>query len=98
VEDDAGEYRKAQALANGLGWKHDEHGDGERQGLLRGNEEEREAVRPEYLKTQVLTDPHAPAPWRNNGPLSNFEPFYKTFSVKKDDKLYRPSSSRASMW
>lgn len=59
---------------------------------------EREAVRPEYLKTQVLTDPHAPGPWRVNGPLSNFEPFYKTFIVKKPHQLHRPPRSRAQMW
>ena len=59
---------------------------------------EREAVRKEFLKTQVLTDPHAPAPWRINGPLSNFEPFYKIFGIKKGDKLYRHPSSRSSMW
>ena len=59
---------------------------------------EREAVRPEYLKTQVLNDPHAPGLWRVNGPLSNFEPFYKTFGVTKRDKLYRPHPSRARMW
>jgi putative endopeptidase len=59
---------------------------------------EREVARPEGIKMRALTDPHAPAPWRINGPLSNFEPFYKTFGIKKGHKLHRPSSSRAQIW
>ena len=59
---------------------------------------EREVARPETIKMRALTDPHAPAPWRINGPLSNFEPFYQTFTLKKGDKLFRPPSSRAQIW
>ena len=59
---------------------------------------EREIVRPEFLKMIVLNDPHAPLPWRTNGPLSNFEPFYKTFNLKKGDKLYRGPKHRAEIW
>src|SRR3989344_3548195 len=59
---------------------------------------EREVARPETIKMRALTDPHAPAPWRIKGPLSNFEPFYQTFTLKKGDKLFRPPSSRAQIW
>jgi predicted metalloendopeptidase len=59
---------------------------------------ERELARPELVKMQALTDPHAAAPWRINGPLSNFEPFYQTFKVKKGDKLYRDPKTRAQVW
>ena len=59
---------------------------------------EREVARPETIKMRALTDPHAPAPWRINGPLSNFEPFYQTFTLKKGDKLFRPPTSRAQIW
>ena len=59
---------------------------------------EREVARPETIKMRALTDPHAPAPWRINGPLSNFEPFYQTFTLKKGDRLYRAPSSRAQIW
>ena len=59
---------------------------------------EREQSRPEVKKLAALTDPHAQALWRINGPLSNFEPFYKTFNIKKSDKLYRPPKSRAEIW
>jgi len=59
---------------------------------------ERELTRPEYQKMQVLTDPHSPAPFRINGPLANFEPFYKMFGVKKSDKLYKDPAKRAKIW
>lgn len=59
---------------------------------------EREIERKEFKKMAALTDPHAPAPWRINGPLSNFEPFYKAFDVKKGNKLYRTPRSRAQIW
>ncbi len=59
---------------------------------------EREVARPETLKMRALTDPHAVAPFRINGPLANFEPFYKTFGLKKGDKLYRDPSKRAHIW
>lgn len=59
---------------------------------------EQELARPEFRKLAALTDPHADHIWRVNGPLSNFEPFYKTFNVKKGDKLYRDPKSRAQIW
>lgn len=59
---------------------------------------ERENERPEFRKTQVLTDPHSPSKFRVNGPLSNLPEFYAAFGVKKGDKLYRPPSSRAKIW
>ncbi len=59
---------------------------------------EREIARPEFLKMAALTDPHSPAPFRVNGPMSNFEPFYKTFNVTKKDGLYRNPKIRAKVW
>ena len=59
---------------------------------------EREVAREETLKMRALTDPHAVAPFRINGPLANFEPFYQTFGLKKGDKLYRDASKRAQIW
>ncbi|MBL0743498.1 M13 family metallopeptidase [Chryseolinea lacunae] len=54
--------------------------------------------RDESLRTQVLTDPHSPGMYRANGPLSNFDPFYKTFDVKEGDKMFRPESERVKIW
>jgi len=59
---------------------------------------EQEAARPEVRKLAALTDPHADHVWRINGPLSNFEPFYKAFNLKKGNSLYRPPTSRAKIW
>jgi putative endopeptidase len=59
---------------------------------------ERENQRPEFTKTQVLTDPHSPSRFRVNGPLSNLPEFYEAFGVKKGDKLYRAPKDRAKIW
>lgn len=59
---------------------------------------EREQERPEFRKTQVLTDPHSPSRFRVNGPLSNLPEFYDAFMVKKGDQLYRKSEDRAKVW
>lgn len=59
---------------------------------------EREQERPEFRKTQVLTDPHSPSLFRVNGPLSNLPEFYEAFGVQKGDKLYREPKARAKIW
>lgn len=59
---------------------------------------ERTVAREEYRAMVALTDPHAEASQRINGPLANFDPFYDTFNIKKGDKLYRDPSKRAKIW
>ena len=59
---------------------------------------EREQERPEFRKTQVLTDPHSPSRFRVNGPLSNLPEFYAAFAVKPGDELYREPKDRAKIW
>jgi putative endopeptidase len=59
---------------------------------------ERELSRPEFTKMQVTTDPHSPALFRVNGPLSNLPEFYEAFGVTKGDKLYREARERAKIW
>lgn len=59
---------------------------------------QREHARPEFTKMQVLTDPHSPAVFRINGPVSNFTPFYDTYSVKKGDGHYRTPAAREMVW
>ena len=52
----------------------------------------------EALASQIMTDVHAPAQYRINGPLSNIPEFYKTFNVKPGNKMYQPDSLRVVIW
>ena len=52
----------------------------------------------EALASQIMTDVHAPAQFRINGPLSNISEFYKTFNVKPGNKMYQPDSLRVVIW
>src|SRR5512146_1943648 len=58
----------------------------------------REHSRPAELRTRVTVDPHSPARWRVNGPLSNTEAFAKAFSCKAGDPMVRPRDSVAKIW
>jgi putative endopeptidase len=58
----------------------------------------RSKQRDESLRTQVLTNPHSPARFRVNGPLSNLAAFYSAFNVKEGDKMWRPVSERVAIW
>jgi putative endopeptidase len=57
-----------------------------------------EEDRKERLAAQVMTDVHAPAKERVNGPVVNIAEFYEAFGVKPGDKMYRPDSLRVSIW
>jgi len=46
-----------------------------------------EQTRPEQLRTQAQTDPHAPNEYRTNSVLQNLPEFAKSFSCKKTDKM-----------
>jgi predicted metalloendopeptidase len=58
----------------------------------------RSKARDQYLQRQVLSDPHAWAEFRANGPLSNFQGFYDAYGLKPGDKLYRPPAERVKIW
>ncbi len=55
-------------------------------------------TRDAFLRTYVNTNPHSPAMWRVNGPLMNFEPFYKAFNIQHGDKNYKPVEQRVNIW
>ena len=55
-------------------------------------------IRPKAAAQRIITDPHSPGLYRVNGPMSNFDPFYKAFNVTEKDALYRPDSLRARIW
>ena len=54
--------------------------------------------RPEKLAQQILTDVHAPADLRTNGPLSNVPEFYEAFGIKKGEPLWREEKDRVVIW
>jgi putative endopeptidase len=53
---------------------------------------------PAALRQQVLTDPHSPAQFRINGPLSNMPQFYKAFGCGPGNKMYRADAERIHIW
>lgn len=55
-------------------------------------------TRDAFLRTYVNTNPHSPAMWRVNGPLMNFDPFYRAFNVQPGDKNYKPENQRVHIW
>jgi len=55
-------------------------------------------ARPEYIRNQVLTDPHSPQQYRVYGTLVNMPQFYQAFSVKKGDKMWLDDDKRAKIW
>ena len=56
------------------------------------------AERPEKVATQLLTDVHAPAKCRINGPFPNVPEFYEAFWIKPGDKMYISDSLRVHLW
>jgi putative endopeptidase len=58
----------------------------------------RSHTRPEQLRTRVTVDPHAPAEWRTNGPVSNMPSFAKAFNCKPGDPMVRASSVVPQIW
>ncbi|RYD71714.1 MAG: M13 family peptidase, partial [Sphingobacteriales bacterium] len=54
--------------------------------------------RPESTKQRLITDPHSPAMFRVNGPLSNMPEFYKAYNIQPGSKMMVADSLRASIW
>jgi len=58
----------------------------------------RSKSRPEALKKQIKTDPHAPAQVRGVQPLRNTEEFHQAFDIQPGDKMYLPPEERVKIW
>ncbi|WP_363796722.1 M13 family metallopeptidase [Lysobacter firmicutimachus] len=54
--------------------------------------------RDEALLNQIKTNPHSPSQYRANGPLRNFDPWYRAFEVKPGDAMYLPPEQRVRIW
>jgi putative endopeptidase len=55
-------------------------------------------IKEELMRRLVLTDPHSPARFRVNGPLSNFTPFYKAFGLTDNNAMWKPTGKRIQVW
>jgi putative endopeptidase len=54
--------------------------------------------RDERLRARLLSDVHAPAKWRVNGPFADLPEFYQAFGVREGDPMWRPDSQRVRIW
>jgi predicted metalloendopeptidase len=52
----------------------------------------------EYLRKQVLSNPHSPPQFRVNGVVRNVDAWYSAFNVQPGDKLYLPPDERVHIW
>ncbi len=50
------------------------------------------------LAKQIMSDVHAPAEFRINGPVANIDEFYTAFKIPNTAKMYRPDSLRVKIW
>jgi putative endopeptidase len=58
----------------------------------------KEMLRDDWVRQQVLTDPHSPGQYRANGVVRNVDAWYDAFGVKEGDKLYLPPAQRVHIW
>ncbi len=50
------------------------------------------------VRQQLVSDPHAPEPFRVNGTVRNVDAWYDAFGVKPGDKLYVANQDRVRIW
>jgi putative endopeptidase len=50
------------------------------------------------LRRDLLSDVHAPAPWRVIGPLANIPDFHQAFGVRTNQAMWRPVQAHVKIW
>jgi putative endopeptidase len=55
-------------------------------------------VTDDYVKKQVVSDPHSPRQFRVIGPVRNTNAWYEAFKVEPSDKMFVPADQRVRIW
>jgi predicted metalloendopeptidase len=55
-------------------------------------------IRPEETRRRLVIDPHSPAKFRINGPMSNLDEFAKAFNVPEGAPMRRNAAERVTIW
>jgi putative endopeptidase len=55
-------------------------------------------VREDYLRRQVVSDPHSPRQYRVDGVVRNLDAWYGAFNIQPGDKLYTAPADRVHIW
>jgi len=58
----------------------------------------RSKIRDEDQKLRLTTDPHSPAQFRVDGPLSNMPEFQQAFNIPDGSPMIRPADKRVNIW
>jgi predicted metalloendopeptidase len=58
----------------------------------------RQKIRDEDQKMRLTTDPHSPAQFRVNGPLSDLPEFQKAFNIPDGSPMVRSTDKRVNIW
>jgi predicted metalloendopeptidase len=101
IADDGGVKLAYAALQKALAKKPQEKIDGftpEQRFFLGWAQVWRANIRDEALKLRLNTDPHSPAKYRCNGPLSNTPEFKKAFNLPDNCPMVRPADKVVSIW
>ncbi|HJT80704.1 MAG TPA: M13 family metallopeptidase [Chthoniobacterales bacterium] len=71
---------------------------GEQRVLLGWAQAWRGKVSDDFVRKQVVSDPHSPRQYRVNGPMRNIDAWYDAFKVDKADKLFVSPNDRVRIW
>ena len=55
-------------------------------------------VSDDYVRKQVVSDPHSPRQFRVIGPTRNVDAWYDAFKVQSTDKMFVPPEGRVRIW